>query len=159
MDDGLHWWVVNSESGVDVPNRKLGFSNEKIAEHVTTLGLWLTDDIIYDFQCLKYTFKWRSAHFSHSYKVWGNSIGIESSKNPGFGISTCLPFSWLWGISMWFLNTTRPRLWVPAKASLFKSSCCNFNKNSVFHTINQGQRRSILYPPPQILVGLHIDSI
>ena len=54
--------------------------NEKTAEHITNLGLWISDDIVYDFQCLEYTFKWRNVYFSHSYKVWGNSMGIESSK-------------------------------------------------------------------------------
>ena len=65
----------------------LAVFNEIISEHVTTLELWLTDDIVYDFQGLEYTFKLRNVHFSHSYKVWHNSIGIESSKNPRFQIS------------------------------------------------------------------------
>ena len=47
----------------------LAVSNEKIAEHVTTLVLWLTDDIVFDFSVF-------GVHFSHSYKVCGNSIGI-----------------------------------------------------------------------------------
>ena len=113
----------------------LAVSNGKIAEHVTTHGLWLTDDIVYNFQGLEYIFKWRNVHFSHLHKVWGNSIQVESSENPEFGISTCFPFSKLWGF-----QTTRPRLQVPGfKASLFKSNCCNLNKNSVFHTIHHGR--------------------
>ena len=44
------------------------------------------------------------------------------------------------------LNTTRPRLQFPSfKASFFKSSCCNFNKNSVLHTIDQGQREGLYH--------------
>ena len=39
-------------------------------------------------------------------------------------------------------QTTRPRLQVPSfKASLFKSSCHNFSKNSLLHPVNQGQRK------------------
>ena len=39
-------------------------------------------------------------------------------------------------------QTTRPRLQVPSfKASLFKSSCHNFSKNCLLHTVNQGQRK------------------
>ena len=45
-------------------------------------------------------------------------------KNHGFGISACLPFSRLWGIS-----NNQAKIQVPGfKASLFKSSCCNLNK-------------------------------
>ena len=72
---------------------------------------------------MEYIFKWRNVHFSHLHKAWGNFIQIESSQNPRFGISTCLPFSQLWGIS------NQAKIQVPEfKASLFKSSCCNLNK-------------------------------
>ena len=44
-------------------------------------------------------------HFSHSLKVWGNSIEIASSeKEHGFAVSTCLSFSWLWAISIWMFK-------------------------------------------------------
>ena len=84
-------------------------------------------------------------HFSHSFKVWGNSIRIESSKNLGLGISTCLPFRWLWGFQFECLNTTRPRLWVQNFESSFKSSCYDFNKK-ICSSCNQSgtERRSTL---------------
>ena len=54
-------------------------------------------------------------------KVLGNFIGIESSKNPAFGVSTCCHSA-----NCGEFQTTRPRLQVPGfKASSFKSSCCN----------------------------------
>ena len=44
------------------------------------------------------------------------------------------------------LNTTRPRLQFSSfKATFFKSSCCNFNKNPVLHTIDQGQREALYH--------------
>ena len=93
-------------------------------------------------------------HFSHSFKVWGNSIGIESSKNLGLGISTCLPFRWLWGFQFECLNTTRPRLQVQNFESSFKSNCYDFNKKSVLHAINQGQRWGLHHWQPYEQVPL-----
>ena len=46
---------VISESRVDVQIWKFHCFYWKMAENVTTLGLWLTDDIAYKFQFLEYT--------------------------------------------------------------------------------------------------------
>ena len=60
------------------------------------LGLWLTDDIAYKFQSLEYT---SVIHISmrgfHRNRI---------IKNPGLGISACLSFRWLWGISIWMFK-------------------------------------------------------
>ena len=73
------WWFQSQWQRSKM--RNLAVSNEKIAEPVTTHGLWLTDDNVYNFQGLEYIIKWRNVHFSHLHKVCGNSIWIESSKN------------------------------------------------------------------------------
>ena len=46
---------VISESRVDVQIWKFHCFYWKMAENLTTLGLWLTDDIAYKFQFLEYT--------------------------------------------------------------------------------------------------------
>ena len=130
MDDGLHSWVVIWGWRISVQNGKFGcfqWKNCRTCNHPWSLTCW-----------------W----FSHSYKVWGNSIGIESSKDPGFGIS--ISAIYLIGrnftVNVWTQPGQDFKFQVSSfKASLFKSSCCNFNNNSVLHTINQGHREGLYH--------------
>ena len=81
----LKWKIAMiSGSRIDVQNGKIGyFSNEKIVESVTTLGLWLTDDIVYDFQCLEYILKWRNVlvPVKSMETHWNSSFSLKSAPN------------------------------------------------------------------------------
>ena len=86
----IHGWWFESEAYVQ--NGKFGcfqWNNCRTCNHPWTLTCW-----------------W----FSHSYKVWGNSIGIESSKNPRF-----------------------QRLWDEDKRCVTICDACEFGSTFLYH--------------------------